>query len=60
MVITGDLHQTDRMTKGEVNGLADFLDKLKTRQSNSISSLEFANEDIEREAVVKEILEIYG
>jgi phosphate starvation-inducible PhoH-like protein len=63
MVITGDLHQTDRMSgipKGEVNGLADFLDKLKTRRSDSISNVEFANEDIEREKVVKDVLEIYG
>jgi phosphate starvation-inducible PhoH-like protein len=57
LVITGDCEQHDR--KGEINGLEDFLDKIKGRRSNSISSVEFDKEDIERENVVKEVLEIY-
>lgn len=57
LVITGDLEQNDK--KGEVNGLEDFLNKLKGRRSDSISSVEFDKSQIEREDVVKEVLEIY-
>lgn len=56
LVITGDLEQNDLKDK---NGLEDFLDKMKGRRSNSINSVEFNNEDIEREDVVKEVLDIY-
>ena len=58
MVITGDLDQHDR--HGEINGLADFLDKFKGCRSSSISSIEFNNGDIEREEVIKEVLDIYA
>lgn len=58
MVITGDLDQHDR--KDEINGLQDFLEKFRGCRSDSISNIEFENEDIEREEVVKEILNIYG
>lgn len=58
MVITGDLEQHDR--GDEINGLYDFLSKFRTRRSSSITSVEFSNEDIEREQVVKEVLDIYG
>lgn len=57
LIVTGDLEQNDR--KGEVNGLEDFLNKLKGRRSDSISTVEFERKDIEREDVVKEVLEIY-
>lgn len=58
MVITGDLDQHDR--HDEVNGLADFLDKFKGCRSSSISSVEFNKNDIEREEVIKEVLDIYA
>ena len=58
LVITGDLDQTDRVH--EQNGLADFLGKFSGRRSSSISSFEFANADIQREEVVREILDIYS
>ena len=57
LVITGDCEQHDR--KNEINGLEDFLNKIKGRRSDSISSIEFGKSDIEREDVVKEVLEIY-
>jgi phosphate starvation-inducible PhoH-like protein len=57
LIITGDLEQHDR--HGEVNGLEDFLNRIKGRRSDSISSVEFNKTDIEREDVVKEVLEIY-
>lgn len=58
MVITGDLDQHDR--HGEINGLADFLDKFKGSRSTSIVSVEFEQDDIQRENVIKEVLDIYG
>jgi phosphate starvation-inducible PhoH-like protein len=58
MVITGDLDQHDRV--GEINGLQDFLDKFKGKRSSSITSIEFDKDDIEREEVIKEILDIYA
>jgi|UniRef100_A0A6C0EL66 phosphate starvation-inducible protein PhoH len=58
LFITGDLEQCDRL--GERNGLEDFLEKIRKRRSNSISSVEFEICDVERENVVKEVLEIYA
>jgi len=58
IVITGDLDQYDR--PNERNGLEDFLDKFRGKRSSSISSFEFDKTDIQREEVVKEILDIYG
>ena len=58
MAITGDLDQHDR--HGEVNGLAHFLDKFKGHRSTSIVSIEFNNNDIQRENVIKEVLDIYS
>jgi phosphate starvation-inducible PhoH-like protein len=58
LVITGDLEQYDR--PDEQNGLEDFLKKFKGKRSASITSLEFEKTDIQREAVVKEILDIYS
>jgi len=58
LFITGDLEQCDR--SGQKNGLEDFLDKMRGRRSDSISNVEFHMEDIEREHIVKEVLEIYS
>jgi len=58
LVITGDLDQFDR--SGELNGLEDFLNKFRGKRSSSISSFEFQRGDIQREDVVKEVLDIYG
>jgi len=57
LVITGDLEQND--IAGE-NGMDDFLTKFKGRRSSSISSFEFDKTDIQREEVVKEVLDIYS
>jgi phosphate starvation-inducible PhoH-like protein len=56
--ITGDLEQHDR--RGEKNGLEDFLGKFKGRRSTSIDSIEFDKNDIQREEVIKEVLDIYS
>ena len=58
LVITGDLEQYDRIN--ELNGLEDFLSKFKGKRSASITSFQFSRDDIQREEVVKEILEIYS
>lgn len=58
LIITGDLEQFDR--SGEVNGLEDFLEKFRGKRSKSIGSFEFERDDIQREDVVKEVLEIYA
>lgn len=58
LVITGDLDQHDNVS--EINGLEDFLERMKGHRSSSISSFEFDKEDIQREKVVKEVLDIYG
>jgi len=58
LVITGDLDQHDK--RDEMNGLEDFLRRFRGKRSSSISSFEFDKEDIQREEVVKEVLDIYG
>ena len=58
LAVTGDLDQFDRTD--EKNGLEDFLSKFKGKRSSSIGSVEFDNSDIQREDVVKEVLEIYA
>lgn len=60
IIITGDLDQHDKVGHGEINGLEDFILKLRKKRSSSISSVEFTHDDIEREDVVKEVLELYN
>lgn len=60
LIITGDLDQYDKQKSGELNGLEDFINKLRRNRSSSISSVEFTHNDIEREEVVKEVLELYN
>lgn len=58
LAITGDLDQYDNLN--QMNGLEDFLNKFKNHRSSSIGSFEFEKEDIQREHVVKEVLDIYS
>jgi phosphate starvation-inducible PhoH-like protein len=58
LIITGDLEQHDR--KNEKNGLEDFLEKFRGKRSSSITNITFDKEDIQREEVVKEVLDIYS
>jgi phosphate starvation-inducible PhoH-like protein len=69
LIITGDLEQNDR--HDEINGLQDFLFRFKNKTNildldtnhrtlESITSLEFNTNDIERSEVVKEVLNIYN
>ena len=57
MAVTGDLNQADRMSD---NGLLDFLNQLKSKNTNRIDVIRFEKKDVERHPAVKEILEIYG
>ena len=58
IIITGDLDQHDR--PNEMNGLEDFLQKFKGKRSPSITDFEFERSDIQREDVVREVLDIYS
>lgn len=58
LIITGDLEQYDRVE--DMNGMEDFLNKFKGKRSDSIESFEFDRNDIQREQVVKEVLDIYA
>lgn len=58
LVVTGDLEQYD--CPNMMNGLEDFLNKFRGRSSSNISNIEFERDDILREDVVKEILELYS
>ena len=58
MVITGDLKQSDRSND---NGLYDFINRLKMFGTiGSIQYVELNDNDIQRSAVVSNILKIYG
>ena len=58
MVITGDLNQSDRVND---NGLKIFMDKIRkyNGDKNGIEICELENADIERSAVVSQILNIF-
>jgi len=57
MAVTGDLAQADRLKD---NGLIDFISHLKKGNADRISAVFFAQKDVERHEVVKQVLEIYG
>ena len=57
MVVTGDLAQADRLSD---NGLIDFCNLLKNKQTKHIDIVQFDAGDIERHAAVREVLSIYG
>lgn len=59
MVITGDLNQRDRKFYND-DGLGDFIDRLRERDSTRIAHAEFTRRDIQRHPVVAEVLNIYG
>lgn len=60
IIVTGDLEQFDRIDG--CNGLDDFLFKLKCKiaKPDSIVSFQFDKSDIQREEVVKDVLDIYS
>jgi len=58
IVVTGDPKQHDR--KYEDNGLIDICSRLKGSHHKRIECITFDFADIERSALVRDILEIYG
>ena len=65
LVITGDLKQSDRSLN---NGLLDIIDKLKLFKTSNkkekknarVELIELNNKDVQRSAIVSQILEIYN
>lgn len=57
MAVTGDLNQADRLKD---NGLVNFVNLLKTKDSSHLDIVYFNQDDIERHEAVKEVLKIYG
>jgi phosphate starvation-inducible PhoH-like protein len=60
MVITGDLNQSDRCEK---NGLVDLVDRLRRGAGAGVGLIrmvELSNSDVQRSAVVREVLDLYG
>jgi phosphate starvation-inducible PhoH-like protein len=55
MFITGDIQQRDYNR----NGLNNFIEKLKTHPKTTIGLVEFNLAQVERSAVVKDVLDIY-
>ena len=58
IVVTGDLNQHDRGF--EQNGLKDFVDLHRVRNSDMIGVVEFSRKEIERHPAVSAVLSIYG
>ncbi len=58
IIVTGDLNQHDRGF--EQNGLRDFIARFAGKASVQISVCEFGNGDVERHAVIEEVLRLYG
>jgi len=58
IIVTGDLRQHDRGF--DDNGLKDFVHKLELRGSEAISVCRFDAGDVERHAVIEDVLRIYG
>jgi len=58
MVVTGDLHQADRL---EDNGLIDFIRQINEHKDLKCIALQhFDKQDIERHQAVREVLTVYG
>ena len=58
LVLTGDLQQHDRGY--DVNGMKDFLDRLKRCGSKGIAVIEFTNKDVIRHPIIEDVLRVYG
>lgn len=56
--VTGDLDQTDH--RKQINGLSDFIERLRKSNSDMIGVAEFQHKHIERDPIVAEVLKIYG
>ena len=57
MAVTGDLNQSDKIKD---NGLINFVNLLKSRNTSRLDIVYFNHKDIERHEAVKEVLQVYG
>lgn len=58
IIVTGDLQQHDRGY--DVNGIADFIDRLKRHGSRGIALIEFGSTDVVRHPIIEDVLRLYG
>lgn len=58
IIVTGDLQQHDRGY--DVNGIADFIERLKRFGSRGIALIEFGASDVVRHPIIEDILRLYG
>ena len=56
IVITGDLHQSDKM---ENNGLKDLIEKIKKRETSKFFTIEMNELDIQRSNIVTDVVQLY-
>lgn len=59
-IISGDIEQIDKFKNKGESGLYDFFQKIKRTNVNSVSPFEFTNEDIVRNPLITELLELYN
>ena len=57
MAVTGDLNQSDKIKD---NGLINFVNLLKSKNTSRLDIVYFNHTDIERHEAVKEVLQVYG
>jgi len=58
IVITGDVEQTDRVTKE--NGLLDLTSRLTNNSVHGIGVCQFESKDIRRHKIIESILKLYN
>jgi phosphate starvation-inducible PhoH-like protein len=58
IVITGDIEQTDRVTRE--NGLLDLTTRLSNSTVNGIGVCQFETKDIRRHRIIENILKLYS
>jgi phosphate starvation-inducible PhoH-like protein len=58
IVITGDVEQTDRITKD--NGLLDLTSRLNDYSVGGIAVCQFETKDIRRHRIIESILKLYS
>lgn len=56
LIITGDIHQSDRCVN---NGLLDLKLKLEKKKVNGMSLIQMTNNDIQRNEIISDILDLY-
>lgn len=57
IIVTGDLEQSDHKKE---NGLVNFLNKVEAFENDRIAVARFYNKHVERDEIVKDVLEIYN